>query len=246
MTDDMDFLLEKIEIEKSREKNKIKKISIACDADVMYSDEKIHKVVKSLKVTASKLNISANDLDIAYPSNRNEYLYKILSTLTKAQIAVREEILGDRDNGFFDRVSKIAELSCVKAIPVEHGIVRIILPPLVERKYTGSYDIYRTTKLVLGMYRDSHEIMDLIGKKLLLIYKRYVLHFERKIESDNDNWECKRITNAISEVLEYSDNLEHLSILYSSAYGKKRYVEATLIEEKNLPFFVDYLTQEMP
>lgn len=126
------------------------------------------------------------------------------------------------------------------------ALLCLSLPALVGRYYKGSYNVYFRTKLALEEYFSCNNSLSVQGKKILLIYKKYTSKKTLSYICDNDNWEMKRVTNAISETLNYSDNAFHFSILYTTVFSSADCVEALLIEQDRLPDFRWYLAFENP
>lgn len=244
MNSDLDAMMEEIAaIENKAEENTDVSYKKQCPAENL-PDKIAQQIAKSLNNTIKQLSIVEKNLLLGSEKSRNKQLYQALSLLTRAQISVREGILGDRDDGYFDRAADVAELQEIKVIPVENGIIRLVLPPLASKKYVGSYNIYKSVKLALQAYQEKHGRIDVIGKKLIIIYKRFTPYFGLENDIDNDNWESKRVTNAITEAIEYSDNTAHLSMFYTTSRSNESRVEVTLIEQQSLPFFENYVIQK--
>lgn len=175
-----------------------------------------------------------------------ESLLDILQDVSLLSMSVREGILGYKDTRYPARRKQLLQaLPVLVSIP-ENAILRVSMPPLVGRKITGAYDIYQQVKLALEDFMSTREFPAYFGKKLLLIYKKYAQNLGVCYTCDNDNWEAKRTTNAISEALNYSDNAEHFSMMYTAVKSTANYVEATLIPIESLQYFLPYLTDATP
>ena len=236
MIDDTEYLL--AEIGKTKEpsiKNDDTPLNKA-DGAALSHDEKA-QLAKYLKRAAADLNLVAEKLVKAAPEQQNSFLYEALSIVAKAQLPIRNGIDNAKEYRLFDSPQGFVEPVKVTAVPVEHGIVRLLLPPLVSQKYAGGYNIYLATKAAMEKFKNEHGLEDVIGKKLVLMYRRFTTDFDTSTMLDNDNWECKRVTNAIAEVLQYSDSIDHFSMVYTTSRSTQNYIEATLANADFLTFF---------
>lgn len=198
--------------------------------------------VKKLKKTTDRLPVG-KDLD----SISDDDLFSILEESTQVSMSVREALIGTKDPLYVSRREKLCgQIYNIVVGHPEGTILRVSLPPLVQARYKGSYDIYRATKIMLSEYYSKHERPVVQGEKLLLLYKKYAKDLTADYTCDNDNWEAKRVTNAISEALLYSDNAEHFSMMYTAVKSDRCYVEATVICLANLPKFTDYILDPIP
>lgn len=171
----------------------------------------------------------------------NSFIVKILEEILPLNMILRETLLAD-ENFYPEMREECLSLSPIIVSHPKNTILRITLPPLIKTNINGSYDIYWQTKLALEEYFENHPLPILTDKKLYIIYKKYSAKLNNSFEScDNDNWESKRTTNAILESLNHSDNPHSLSHIYTAVDSSYEYVEATLIEEKDLIYFIDYL-----
>ncbi len=123
-------------------------------------------------------------------------------------------------------------------------LLRVSLPPLMWAKMRGAYNVYFELKELLSAYFQEHGIPETTDQKLFLLYKKYAPNLSSDYTCDNDNWESQRVTNAIIEAIGRSDEAANLSLVYTAVLNPNRLVEATLIEEKNLSLFLDYLKDE--
>lgn len=176
----------------------------------------------------------------------DEELYDLLAESTQLSMAIRKSILGYKDYGYLFRRKRLNEYLPVRVEQPQGTILRISIPPLIGRPFHGSYNIYWGVKIALEEYFAHVPVPDLVGKKLLLIYKKYAPDLSVCFTCDNDNWEAKRVTNAISEALYYSDNAEHFSMMYTAVICPLSYVEATVILLEDFPKFADYIMDGHP
>lgn len=173
-------------------------------------------------------------------------LYRLLSDISILDQTVREAILGGKDEGYATRERALAMASNIVVAKPPKAILRILIPPLAGRQFSGSYNIYWKLKTVLNQYAHEHEIEHISEGKLVLLYKKYAKRIDACYTCDCDNWEMKRVTNAIAETLNYSDNAEHFSMMYTAVKSQVDCVEATVLRMESFPFFFDYLTESVP
>ena len=201
---------------------------------------KIHSMADKINVIAKKLS---NNTPIFVAEN---ILYNLVSEISILDMTVRACLLEKRNDGFFEREKELVKGSYIHVSIPANAIIRVTIPPLVGRRFKGSYNIYWNLKLALAQFETNHKFSRPEGEKLVLIYKRYSINLAVGHTCDNDNWEMKRTTNAISEALNYSDNSEHFSMVYTTVQSDTDCVEATVIKQKDMMLFLDYLSEAKP
>lgn len=201
-----------------------------------------------IKNRAASIMATAEKLPSGIPADRihEDTLYSLLSDTAQLNMVIRSNILGYKDYGYPSRRKKLCSNTQAFASAPPNTYLRLTLPPLAGQRFKGSYDVYWLAKIVLEEYFSSHPAPALYGKKLILIYKKYARETSVNYTCDNDNWESKRVTNAISEALNYSDNAEHFSMMYTAVKSDFDCVEATVINQSDLPKFMDYLIDPVP
>lgn len=172
---------------------------------------------------------------------RDDQLIGLLENATQISMAARDAYVGGKDEWYESRREALTGHLPVRVGCPENALLRVSIPPLIGRRIKGSFDVYWNVKIALEEYYSKHERPTLTGKKLLLIYKKYAPNLGVCYTCDNDNWESKRVTNAISEALRYSDNAEHFSMMYTAVESDSNFVEATVIHIQDLPKFASYL-----
>lgn len=125
----------------------------------------------------------------------------------------------------------------------ENTIIRIKMLPLINKPLKGTYNVYDEVKIALEEYKKEHRIDVPQGERFTLIYKKYSKSFASNYTCDNDNFEMKRVTNAITESIHRYDNVHNFSFYYTTVLAKKNYVEATVIKENDLANFIEYITK---
>lgn len=178
----------------------------------------------------------------------DDFLLDILSDATQISMAVRQGILGTFDCNYQNRLQKLTEsLNVFVFPPTDNIVVQVALSPLISKAYKGSYNVYWELKHTLDVYSKKYPLPILDdGEKLIIIYKRYTSFIDNALLCDNDNWEMKRTTNAITEALNHSDNPKHFSMLYTTVSSDYNMVEITVIKQENLPNFMQYLASPFP
>lgn len=176
----------------------------------------------------------------------DDVLYSLLEQTSQLDMAVREGILGYKDSGYAGRRGRLASQIPVIVAQPPGTVLRISLPPLIGRRFRGSYNLYWAVKIALEEYCASHTIDTPLSEKLLLIYKRYARNLDVCYTCDNDNWETKRVTNALSEALNYSDNAEHFSMMYTAVKGSVDCMEATIVRIQDMGAHLNYILDPTP
>lgn len=176
----------------------------------------------------------------------DDVLYDILAQISQLDMAVRAGILGYKDSGYAGRRGRLVSQIPVIVAQPPGTVLRVSLPPLMGRRFRGSYNLYWAVKIALEEYCANHTIDTPSSEKLLLIYKRYARNLDVCYTCDNDNWETKRVTNALSEALNYSDNAEHFSMMYTAVKGTVDYMEATIVRMQDVETHLNYILDTTP
>lgn len=204
------------------------------------SDFLIHRI--------NNLTLTSHDImtGISIESLGEDILFSIMEDTGQIQMEVRNALVEQRYQGHQENRRRLLEMSKIRIAVPQNALLRISLPPLVGRKYRGSYNIYFELKMALEQFFKKHRVPELNRAKLLLIYKKYSPDLSIRYTCDNDNCETKRTTNAIAEAINYSDNAANFSFLYTAVESEHRMMEATLLRIDCLPHFFDYLTCPIP
>ena len=173
-------------------------------------------------------------------------LYKIISNNSKIDMTLRSCILGRRDSGYPQREKELVSHYNIAITQPQNAILRVLIPPLIGRRFSGSYNIYWKLKSAFAQHEIEHGFEPVEGKKVVLIYKRYVTNSNVAVCCDNDNFEMQRTTNAISESVNWSDNAVQFSMMYTAVESSVDCVEATLCLQENFVFFLDYMLDKTP
>ena len=207
---------------------------------VIYTESTAHliKLIQEMNGAIDNLAGKERLKDVS-----SDCLMKILKNTSQIDLAIRDTLVVPLSKHRQDNVKKYAQISKIHIGTPFDSVLCISLPPLIADKYRGSYAIYHKVRAALEVYFAEHERPDLQGQKLLLIYKKYSPF---RSVMDNDNWEAKRVTNAISEQLHYADNTDNFSFLYTTVHSAANCVEALLIPVTSLSKYQDYLCSSMP
>lgn len=212
---------------------------------VVYSD--IKKFIEKIdKLYALGKKIENEQTENVYDISSVK-LYEILQYTSFIAMKIREAV--DYNTRFFSyNERKKVFKRYVNALPItvsqpENAILRVKIYPLIRDSYKGAYNVYWDVKDAIKAYSYDNKIERITSGKLLLIYKKYGPANARLCSYDNDNWEMKRVTNAISESINYPDTAKNFSFLYTAVEAEENYVEATLIRMENIDFFTKYLAE---
>lgn len=125
----------------------------------------------------------------------------------------------------------------------DNAILRLVLPPLLSAKSRMAYNTYHDVKNALKDYFKIHPKPLLDKKRLILIYRKHAPMLTADYTCDNDNWEMKRVTNAIAETFFLTDDANTFSFFYTAKKDTKTFAEIILIEEEkvqeNIHFFFE-------
>lgn len=204
------------------------------------------EVIQELEKRAFQAKTCIRELKNAPSQVQKDLMYRLAETVSMMDMTVRANILGRRDDGYFEREEHISKHAHISICEPKNAVLRVVLPPLIGRKIKGSYNIYWKLKAALSQYEQKCGMPDIKDEKLVLIYKIYARSLDIGHVCDNDNWEMRRTTNAISEALNRSDNPAHFSMFYTAVESSVDCVEATVIYQKNLSEFLDYLVDSTP
>lgn len=129
----------------------------------------------------------------------------------------------------------------------EGAILLMDFPPLVNISYrNGEYGLSKRAELSLFQWFANHSPPEFYDEnRYLYIYKRYTSE-PIDMVSDNDNWEMKRITNAVSQAIGYSDNPRFSEFLYTTVESEYNGAELLLTRHNSLVSFMSYLSSGTP
>lgn len=206
------------------------------------------EICKKICKLTHEIRVVAERLDGEQPVEEQEkILYSLASKTALLDMTIRSNMVEKHSVESPKRQEKgLVKGSYIHIYTPEKTLIRVVIPPLIGRQFKGSYNIYWKLKVAFAQYEETRSLPRPDGEKLVLIYKRYSKNLSVVHSCDNDNWEMKRVTNAISEALNYSDNTEHFSMLYTTVKSDTDCVEATVVKQKDLHLFLDYMVSEKP
>lgn len=129
------------------------------------------------------------------------------------------------------------------------AILLIELPQMVSMSYkTGRCSVSLRTEIELAKWFSDHDT-PLFDKKnkFVFVYKRFIPK-DKKVFNvcDNDNWEMRRVTNAVISAMGYSDNSEVVDFFYTTVQGYYNGAELLVIRQKDLRWAYKYLSTSTP
>lgn len=209
--------------------------------------------ISSLISVVNKFKSNAESLknvfgDILLSDMPQEDILQMLSYTEKLDKSLRsclkEESILDSDS----RNTESLELwTDVHVYEYENAILLMDFPPLVNSSYRfKEYGLSKRAEIELFRWFHSHKMPDFEAEnRFLYIYKRYVSTPIDTV-SDNDNWEMKRITNAVSQAIGFSDNPRFSEFFYTTVHSEFDGAELMLIRHNDLVLFSDYLISGTP
>lgn len=196
------------------------------------------------------LRLTDESISALTPDEQEKWLLRLAGEIATCDMSVRGCILGHlSEDGHDARQERLVGAAKIRISSPPNTILRVTLPPLIGRKIKGSYNVYWKLKMALAQYEKDAGQFKVPTQKLLILYKKYARCIDIGHTCDNDNWESRRTTNAISEALNYSDNPQHMSMLYTTVQCSGAHpdcVEITVMPEENLAMFLPYLQKTEP
>lgn len=173
-------------------------------------------------------------------------LLKMLEELEKTRISARQIIdqilLPDSQKQALLRVG-IKDISISN--PSVPALLLITLFPLVNTQIKGGYNVYFEVKFALEKYLQEHPLTLPMGR-FALVYRR-IIKGNLALSAghcDNDNFEMKRVTNAITEAIHVADSVDKFSFYYTAAAGDEAKTEVYLATESQFPDLIKTFISE--
>lgn len=196
------------------------------------------------------LRLTEESISALTQDEQQKWLLRLAGEIAICDMSVRGCILGQvSETGHDARQERLTGTAKIRISSPPNTILRVTLPPLIGRKIKGSYNVYWKLKMALAQYEKDTGQLKTPTQKILILYKKYARCIDIGHTCDNDNWESRRTTNAISEALNYSDNPQHMSMLYTTVQCSGAHpdcVEITVMPEENLAMFLPYLQKTEP
>lgn len=114
-----------------------------------------------------------------------------------------------------------------------YALLMVDMIPLNPQPTKGSYNVYYEVREALKNYLSQHPMILNPKQRYTLIYKRIVPGDLRLAtgKCDNDNFEMKRVTNAITDTIGIADSVDKFSFYYTTVAGKSHHTEVILVYE---------------
>lgn len=161
----------------------------------------------------------------------------MLEELEKARIAARKiiDLVPASDEQKAQALNAgISDISI--SVPDVPALLLITLFPLLHMQIKGGYNVYFEVKFALENYLQEHPL-SLPDGRYVLVYRRIVRGNVALSAGhcDNDNFEMKRVTNAITEAIHVADSVDKFSFYYTTAAGNEAKTEVYLVSESQFP-----------
>lgn len=161
-------------------------------------------------------------------------LHKTYESIERMRYWLREcEPIWEHD----ETSSQTGSQAQVKSINISQPtdcLLKIVLFPLVNFPSKAGYNIYSDLKEALQKYLSAHTVILKKENRLTIVYRR-VVPWELTLgkgRCDNDNFEMRRCTNAITDALGISDSVDKVSFFYTTEQAPNRNcVEVFLVNE---------------
>lgn len=164
----------------------------------------------------------------------NDALISILqeNELMRREIRTLASNVYDPDNeSRFERID--AKLQSVIVSQPNGCYLKIELYPLIGKPIKGGYNVYFEVKDAVSRYIYENRVKFPQDKRFTLVYQRVTTGdlILAKGRCDNDNFEMKRVTNAISDAIGIADSVDKFSFFYTTIQGKEDKTEVFLLPE---------------
>lgn len=201
-------------------------------------------VIKKFENAVNSIKSTFGDIRLA--DLPQEEILKMLSFTEKLDKSLRSCVKEDVVTGKV-KLGTLEMWSDVHVYEYPKAILLMDFPPLVNSSYRyGEYGLSKRAEIELFKWFHTRTLPDFDeNNRFLYIYKRYVSG-PIDMASDNDNWEMKRITNAVSQAIGFSDNPRFSEFFYTSVHSDFDGAELMLIRHKDLFSFMDYLDSGTP
>lgn len=181
--------------------------------------EYCHKRVESMEKT----------LSIALNQPTDEPVLELLEEVELSRKALRETLhltSQPTDTAFVSGCIQNIIIESLPQIPL-----KITLIPLCAYPIRGAYNVYFDVFDALKKASNKPVLKD--NKRYTIVYNRVVKGplVLAKGRCDNDNFEMKRVTNAISDALGIADSVDKFSFYYTTTEGESSKTEVFLLEE---------------
>ena len=120
-------------------------------------------------------------------------------------------------------------------------LLQLTLFPLVPYPIKGAYNVYYDVKEALFRFTEKQPFRFDATERFTLVYQRLAKGTVRLSTGccDNDNFEMKRVTNAITEAIGIADSADKFSFYYTTITGSEAKTRVFLVYEKDFPLLLN-------
>lgn len=193
--------------------------SKASTFSVSQKDESVRYIVRRLR--------EATDATLELQKGKKINLSALTKLLESTELMRREiRILASNSldssdkNTFSDSNEK---LSSVVVSSPSGTYLQLELYPLVKLPIKGGYNVYFDVKTAVQQYLREHDVCIPEDSRFTLIYTKVTTADVKlaKGRCDNDNFEMKRVTNAITDAIGIADSVDKFSFFYTTIHGNE-------------------------
>lgn len=205
--------------------------------------EKVDYLRKNAESILTKTRTLNQDMAIAQlPSDE---IRKMLSDAIKISSSLRNAWVYQQQEIRYPRKA-FPGPNPVRVRAINNGFMQLSLPALSANRTGNGYDLYWFTKDAIIDFEEKNGYIQSGRESITIIYKRYLKNKGTPSFLDNDNYEAKRVTNAICECIGHDDNCFATDFLYTSVASQYTGIEATVIPQSALNQFIQYLRCPIP
>lgn len=206
--------------------------SKASTFSVSQKDESVRYIVRRLR--------EATDATLELQKGKKINLSALTKLLESTELMRREiRILASNSldssdkNTFSDSNEK---LSSVVVSSPSGTYLQLELYPLVKLPIKGGYNVYFDVKTAVQQYLREHDVCIPEDSRFTLIYTKVTTADVKlaKGRCDNDNFEMKRVTNAITDAIGIADSVDKFSFFYTTIHGDKDKTIVKMVPEINV------------
>lgn len=189
------------------------------DFFISNKDESVRYIVRRLR--------EATDATLELQKGKDINLSALTKLLESTELMRREiRILASNSldssdtNTFSDSSDK---LSSVVVSSPSGTYLQLELYPLVRLPIKGGYNVYFDVKTAVQQYLREHDVCIPEDNRFTLIYAKITTADVKlaKGRCDNDNFEMKRVTNAITDAIGIADSVDKFSFFYTTIHGNE-------------------------
>lgn len=186
------------------------------------------------------VSILSSVLSLIETPNNEKLALNILQDLELARFSARKMA----DNISLPMVEPKDNGSVLKSVDVQMPgapiLLQLTLFPLVPYPIKGAYNVYYDVKEALFQYAEIQPFCFDTHSRFTLAYQRVIRGPVRLATGccDNDNFEMKRVTNAITEAIGIADSADKFSFYYTTISGQEPKTRVFLVYEKDFPMLL--------